>query len=115
MRASMRVRGGSEAYPINVKDISSTGMKASADVALFVGTRVELDLRNIGSVPGEVVWIGEGGQVGIRFATIIQPERIQTKVSGSYGPARARHSYVQSDVGIPTLRPAGRHSRNALS
>lgn len=86
MGASLRIRGGRDVYPINVKDISSTGLRAAAAVPMFVGALVEVDLQNIGWVPGQVVWANRG-QIGVNFAAVIEPERTRTKVSGSYGPA----------------------------
>ncbi|MDP3674145.1 MAG: PilZ domain-containing protein [Novosphingobium sp.] len=87
MRANMRVRGSTFEYPLSIKDISSTGLKAAMDVSLFPGTRVEIDLRNIGWVAGEVVWVDSKGVVGVRFSAVVQPERTHSQVSGSYGPA----------------------------
>jgi hypothetical protein len=86
MRAAIRVRGSALEYPVTIKDISSTGMSARSDVSLFAGTRIEIDLPNIGWIPGEVVRIGEKGLIGVRFAAVIQPELTLTRVQSTSRP-----------------------------
>ena len=87
MRAAIRMPGQGEEWSLTVKDLSSTGMKAMAAVSMFPGTRVEICLPNIGWVPGEIARIEGESAVGIRFGAVIDPERAQTRVSGSYGTA----------------------------
>lgn len=48
MRCSMRMRGQTGEWPNTAKDISSTGMKAVVGVNLFPGTKLEVNLPNIG-------------------------------------------------------------------
>jgi hypothetical protein len=98
MRAAMRVRGKDTSYPVMVRDISSTGLRASAGVQMFRGTLIELDLPNLGPVPGEVVRAEGDGGIGVRFGVVIEPERTQTAVTGSYGTA-------PSNSGAPLVRP----------
>ena len=87
MRAAMRVRGSGEIFAITVKDISSTGLKASTAVAMFPGTLLEIELPNIGWVAGEVQRIDGQGSVSVQFGAIIDPDQTQPRVTGSYGPA----------------------------
>jgi hypothetical protein len=87
MRATMRLQGQGDEWPLTVKDLSSTGMKARAAVAMFPGSRVEIGLSNIGWVPGEIVRIEGEDAIGIRFGVVIDPEATQVRVSGSYGAA----------------------------
>lgn len=84
MRASMRVRGQSGKWPLTVKDISSTGMRAITAVCLFPNTRLDIHLPNIGWIPGEVVRVEGENVIGIRFGAIIDPAQTQVQVSGSY-------------------------------
>jgi hypothetical protein len=51
-----------------------------------MGARLEIELPNIGWVPGQVVR-AEPGLICVRFARVIDPAHMQTKVTGSYGPA----------------------------
>ena len=87
MRASIRLHGQGEDWPLTVKDLSSTGMKAKSPVSMFPGTRVEIGLPNIGWVSGEIVRIEGEDAIGIRFGAVIDPEQTQVKVSGTYGAA----------------------------
>jgi len=67
MRATMRLQGQHDEWALTVKDLSSTGMKARAPVATFLGLRVEIGLPNIGWVPGEIVRIEGDDAIGIRL------------------------------------------------
>jgi hypothetical protein len=89
MRAALRVQGQRDEFAVTVKDLSSTGMKARAAVAMFPGTRVEVALPHIGWVPGEIVRHEGEDAVGIRFAAVIDPEATQVRVSGSYAVPEA--------------------------
>jgi hypothetical protein len=85
IRASMRLRGKAEEWLLTVKDISSTGMRAHSKVCILPGTRLDIELPNIGWIPGEVVRTEGVGVIGVRFGAIIDPARTQVPVSGSYG------------------------------
>ena len=89
MRAAMRVLGQCDEFALTVKDLSSTGMKARATVAMFPGTRVEIALPHIGWVPAEIVRLEGEEAIGIRFAVVIDPDATQVRVSGSYAPTQA--------------------------
>jgi hypothetical protein len=85
MKAAARVRGKVEKWPLTVKDISSTGMKAATPISLFLGTQVEIELPNVGWIPGQVVRIEEN-TIGIQFGCVIDPDVTQVRIGGSYGP-----------------------------
>jgi hypothetical protein len=94
MKALVRLRGKFDEWPLTVKDISSTGMKASAPVKLFPGAQVEIELPNIGWIPGEVVRL-EANAIGVRFGLVIDPEQAQVRISGSYHCAPAPPTLVR--------------------
>lgn len=85
MRANARVRGSTLELALAIKDISSTGLRAIPEMSLSQGTHIEIDLKNIGWVAGQIVWVDANGVVGVRFLNIIDPERTRSQVSGSYG------------------------------
>ena len=85
MRASMRVPGSDQVYAITVKDISSTGLRARTAVSIFPGSKLEIELPNIGWIAAQVVR-AEEGLIAVRFAAVIDPDRTQPKVTGSYAP-----------------------------
>lgn len=83
MRAAIRLRGSDGAYAVTVKDISSTGLRASGAVSLFPGALVEVELPNIGGTPAEVVR-AEEGTIAAPFGAIIDPDQAQAEATGSY-------------------------------
>ena len=54
MRAALRMRGSDTSHAVAVKDISSTGLRASSAVSMLKGARVEVDLPNIGWTPASL-------------------------------------------------------------
>src|SRR6202007_1121158 len=63
-----------ETQPIRIRNLSSTGMMAVCDVSYDEGASVEVGLRGIGIVTGEIVWVREG-RIGITFSEPIDPLR----------------------------------------
>lgn len=84
IRAAIRLRGNEAIHPVTVKDISSTGLKAITELSFFVGSRVEIQLPNLGWVPGEVVRTDQTGCMGIRFGVVIDPAQTQVRITGNY-------------------------------
>jgi hypothetical protein len=87
MRAAARIPESNCQFHLSIKDISSTGLRALPELQLFQDTTIEVDLRNIGWVAGQVVWVDSKGVAGVRFSKVIQPDRTRSEVSGSLGPA----------------------------
>lgn len=69
-----------ETQPIRIRNVSSTGMMAVAPVAYDAGAIVEVEIRGIGVIAGEIVWVRDG-QVGITFNEPIDPMRARRKVA----------------------------------
>jgi hypothetical protein len=95
MRSSMRLRGQDQEWSLTVKDLSAGGMKAISPVSMFPGARVEVWLPNIGWVPGEIARTEGAAAIRVRFAVAIDPERAQTRVSGSYAPAASPTAHLR--------------------
>ena len=55
-----------------VRNLSKGGMMAEGPIRTASGDRVEIALRNIGTVTGKVAWVAEG-RFGIAFDTEIDP------------------------------------------
>jgi hypothetical protein len=68
-----------ETQPIRIRNLSSTGMMAVCDVGYDEGALVEVGLRGIGIVAGEIVWV-RGGRMGITFRQPIDPMLARRKV-----------------------------------
>ena len=92
--------GGSEGTSerVKVRNLSSGGMMAVSGLAVKRGTRVVVELRNIGSVAGVVVWV-RGPRIGIAFETEIDAKLARTQVYGGDSEAPA---YARAAVAAPS-------------
>lgn len=88
IKAIFKIQGSDLGHPITIRDISSTGMKASTCNAPFVGGKVEVELRNIGTVPATVIWV-ENGKMGLHFDRIIDPSQTKMEITGTYSKSVA--------------------------
>lgn len=68
-----------DTQPIRIRNLSSTGLMADAQVEYDLGACVEIGLKNIGLVEGEIVWV-RGGRMGITFRETIDPLRARRQV-----------------------------------
>lgn len=66
---------------VKVKNLSSGGMMVEGDLRLKRGTRVAVELRNIGPVAGVVVWV-RAPRFGVAFEEEIDPKLARTQVYG---------------------------------
>ncbi|HET6523841.1 PilZ domain-containing protein [Sphingopyxis sp.] len=78
MQAQLALPGGGS-VTVRVRNLSPGGMLAEAKVTVAQGAAVEVDLRNVGSVAGRVIWVGEG-KFGIAFDRAIDPQAVRRKV-----------------------------------
>lgn len=85
---------------VRVRNLSAGGMKVEGDVPVTRGQEVMVTLRNIGTVPGTVVWV-RGTSFGVAFATEIDPKLARIPVAGGEkeapGYARAALSAPRHD------------------
>lgn len=67
--ASLKVEGDTLAveYRVRVRNLSPAGLMAEGDVAVAPGSRVAIELENVGWVEGSVAWKQEN-RFGIAFA-----------------------------------------------
>ena len=61
-----------QTQPIRIRNLSATGLMAVSQLEYDVGSVVEVDLRGIGQVSGEIVWVC-GNQLGITFDRKVDP------------------------------------------
>lgn len=64
---------------VRVRNLSAGGLMAEAPVRVANGDIVEVDLRNIGWVPGRVAWTADG-RFGISFDTPVDPAVVRMPV-----------------------------------
>ena len=74
--ASVRVEQGNEAHRVRVRNLSDGGMMAEGDVYVQRGTRLEIELRNVGKVGGSVAWV-QDKRFGIAFDREVDSQRVR--------------------------------------
>ncbi|HRE33833.1 MAG: pilus assembly protein PilZ [Sphingopyxis sp. 65-8] len=80
MQANLLFPGQSKPVTVRVRNLSAGGMLAEAAVpGLAQGATAEIELRNIGFVPGHIVWVGEG-KFGVAFDRPIDPHAVRRQV-----------------------------------
>ena len=68
-----------DTQPIRIRNLSSTGLMADSQLAYERGAFVEVELRGIGIVAGEIVWVRDG-RMGITFSETIDPKRARKPI-----------------------------------
>lgn len=86
--AQLRVDGSDQSYRVKVRNLSSGGMMAEGEVKVARGSRVSIELRNLGWVEGSVAWKQES-RFGIAFAEEIDPKQARAPVAGEAGDFQA--------------------------
>ena len=64
--ADIRVEQDAEAHRVRVRNLSDGGMMAEGALIVKRGLRVEVELRNLGRIPGSVAWV-QDNRFGIAF------------------------------------------------
>lgn len=82
LMADLRLEDGAGEHRVKVRNLSVGGMMAEGQVKVTRGTRLEVNLRNIGWVGGFVAWIQEN-RFGIAFADDIDPKLARAPVAQS--------------------------------
>lgn len=69
-----------DTQPIRIRNLSSTGLMAASQSEYELGTIVEIGMKGIGLIEGEIVWV-RGGRMGITFRETIDPMRARRPVA----------------------------------
>ena len=88
--------------PIRIRNLSATGLMADSDVAYDLGALVEVEMRGIGAVSGEIVWIRQN-RMGITFAKAVDPKLARKPVATAENFEALR---IQGRLRRPGLRIA---------
>ena len=64
---------------MRVRNLSAGGLMADCTLPVAQGQAVEVELRNVGVVPGEIIWT-RGQQIGVAFANRIDPRAARKPV-----------------------------------
>lgn len=79
LSAQIRVDGVEQPEPVRVRNLSEGGLMADLPHGAPVGAIVELALRGIGSVIGQVAWC-TAGRIGVAFDHPIDPRKARKPV-----------------------------------
>jgi hypothetical protein len=82
LMADVRLAGAGDEHRVKVRNLSGGGMMAEGHVKVTRGAKLDINLRNIGWVPGVVAWIQEN-RFGIAFMEEIDPKVAREPVSNS--------------------------------
>ena len=80
--ANLRVDGQAATHRVRVRNLSAGGMMAESDAAVARGSRVSVELRNVGWVEGSVAW-RQGDRFGIAFVDGIDAAKVREPVTAS--------------------------------
>ncbi|WP_255247070.1 PilZ domain-containing protein [Sphingopyxis sp. GW247-27LB] len=79
LQASLGLPGVEGPVMVRVRNLSAGGMLAEGGAKVSQGSAVEVELRNVGVVPGRIVWVGEG-KFGIAFDRPVNPQAVRRQV-----------------------------------
>jgi hypothetical protein len=80
LQAGLRRPGAGEHIVVRVRNLSAGGMLAEGAADVAQGGAVEIELQNVGIVPGRIVWVGEG-KFGIAFDRPVNPQAVRRQVA----------------------------------
>lgn len=82
LMADLRIDGADEEHRVKVRNLSAGGMMAEGTVRVMRGSRVEVNLRNLGWAEGAVAWI-QDNRFGIAFGEDIDPKVARAPVNAT--------------------------------
>lgn len=73
LTANLRFQAGGEEGQVRIRNLSEGGLMAEAAIQATRGTRLEIELKNIGWISGKIAWVAEK-KLGIAFDHPIDPK-----------------------------------------
>ena len=90
--ANVRVEQAEESHRVRVRNLSDGGMMGEGNMRVTRGNRVEVELRNVGTVEGSVAWV-QDQRFGIAFDHEIDSQSAR-KPSGETETDQSGTAYV---------------------
>ncbi|AOL22231.1 PilZ domain-containing protein [Erythrobacter litoralis] len=105
--ADLKLEDSEKTHRVRVRNLSDGGMMGEGSPRVQRGSRVRIDLRNIGEIGGSVAWV-QDDRFGVAFDEQIDSQRARrpAKTDGT-GPEEAYTSYAHRAPRLPdpgTLR-----------
>lgn len=97
LMADLVFADGRPGVRVKVRNLSAGGMMVEGDIRAKRGTRLAVELRNIGPVAGVVVWV-RAPKFGIAFEEEIDPMLARSEV---HGGAREAPVYARAALAAP--------------
>lgn len=104
MQAKVAMAGKPEPLLVRVRNLSAGGMLAESPVPVVQGVVVEIELRNVGPVPGRIVWTGDR-KFGIAFDRAINPQAVRRDVAPQKEDVPPTLAGLRLNKGRPPIRP----------
>ncbi len=107
LQAKLRLPDQPDQYGIKIRNLSANGCMAESNITAVTGTKIEIDIRNLGWVLGNVVWVIDN-RMGIAFEDPIDPlvARQTIRITGDVDEMCVRRPMIvpASPVETPTPR-----------
>ena len=91
LMVAARFAGDPHVHRLRARDIAAGGVRLAFRGDALPGDAVTVEFAAIGAVPGVVAWATEG-EIGVRFAETIDPERARLPVTGDFRAPIPRHA-----------------------
>jgi hypothetical protein len=98
--AEIRREGADSARRVRVRNLSASGMMAEGDLSVVRGARLQVELRNVGTVSGTVAWV-QDNRFGIAFSEDIDPKRARAPVADEQRRDHVTPPYLRNSAGRP--------------
>jgi len=85
--AGLLVEGRPGPLPVRVRNLSPGGLMAEYPHPIEIGRTLEVELRGIGKVSGQVAWTA-AGRIGVAFDSPIDPLQARKPVGSQKGPTK---------------------------
>ena len=82
LMADVRLAGAGDEHRVKVRNLSGGGMMAEGQMKVTRGAKLDINLRNIGWVPGVVAWI-QDNRFGIAFMEEIDPKLAREPINAN--------------------------------
>lgn len=102
--ANVRIEQGSDQYRVRVRNLSDGGMMGEGAMPVKRGNRVEVELRNIGKIGGNVAWV-QDQRFGIAFDEEVDSQKARKPVEDTASSASAIASPSYAHRAPPTPAP----------
>jgi hypothetical protein len=89
LMADVRLSGAGDEHRVKVRNLSGGGMMAEGQMKVARGAKLDINLRNIGWVPGAVAWI-QDNRFGIAFMEEIDPKLARDPTIANAGEGTPR-------------------------